>query len=69
MSQRETEIRNLQRNWAEDPRWQGIKRGYGAEDVVRLRGSVMVEHTLARRALKNYGTCCIPNPLSIPWGR
>src|SRR3546814_7901267 len=31
------------------PRWQGIKRGYGAEDVVRLRGSVLVEHTLARR--------------------
>lgn len=49
MSTRETEIRNLQRQWAEDPRWQGIKRGYTAEEVVRLRGSVVVEHTLARR--------------------
>ncbi|MFT0547969.1 isocitrate lyase [Allopusillimonas ginsengisoli] len=49
MSTRENEIRALQRTWAEDPRWQGIKRGYGAEEVVRLRGSVMVEHTLARR--------------------
>ncbi|MBV6272207.1 isocitrate lyase [Alcaligenaceae bacterium CGII-47] len=49
MTTRENEVRNLQRNWAEDPRWQGIKRGYGAEEVVRLRGSVMVEHTLAQR--------------------
>ncbi|MBV2180386.1 MAG: isocitrate lyase [Castellaniella sp.] len=49
MTSRETEVRNLQRSWAEDPRWQGIKRGYGADEVVRLRGSVVVEHTLARR--------------------
>lgn len=49
MSTRENEIRNLQKNWAENPRWQGIKRGYSAEEVVRLRGSVVVEHTLARR--------------------
>src|SRR5690554_1538046 len=49
MSTRETEVRNLQRRWAEDARWQGIKRGYTAEDVVNLRGSVAVEHTLARR--------------------
>src|SRR5690606_15557616 len=49
MTTRENEIRDLQKTWAEDARWQGIKRGYGAEDVVRLRGSVPVEHTLARR--------------------
>ncbi|MDN5842052.1 MAG: isocitrate lyase [Alcaligenaceae bacterium] len=49
MTTRENEVRNLQRSWAEDPRWQGIKRDYSAEEVVRLRGSVMVEHTLARR--------------------
>ncbi|MGB3741143.1 MAG: isocitrate lyase [Castellaniella sp.] len=49
MTSRETEVRNLQRSWAEDSRWQGIKRGYGADEVVRLRGSVVVEHTLARR--------------------
>ena len=49
MSTREQEVRNLQRRWAEDPRWQGIKRGYDAEEVVRLRGSVKVEHSLARR--------------------
>ncbi len=49
MSNRETEIRNLQKDWAENSRWQGIKRDYSAEDVIRLRGSISVEHTLARR--------------------
>ncbi len=49
MKTRESEERDLQRQWAEDPRWQGIKRGYGADEVVRLRGSVVAEHTLARR--------------------
>ncbi|MER1966345.1 isocitrate lyase [Castellaniella sp. GW247-6E4] len=49
MKTRESEVRDLQRQWAEDARWQGIKRGYGADEVVRLRGSVVVEHTLARR--------------------
>ncbi|MET7987475.1 isocitrate lyase [Streptomyces sp. NPDC005281] len=39
----------LSRRWATDPRWQGIERTYGAEDVVRLSGSVREEHTLARR--------------------
>jgi isocitrate lyase len=36
-------------DWASNPRWAGVKRGYTAEDVVRLRGSVHVEHTLAKR--------------------
>jgi isocitrate lyase len=49
MSQREQEIATLKKDWAENPRWRGIKRGYSAEDVVRLRGSVRIEHTLARR--------------------
>ena len=35
-------------SWSSDPRWKGIQRTYRAEDVVRLRGSVVVEHTLAR---------------------
>ena len=36
-------------SWTQEPRWKGIARHYGAEDVVRLRGSVHIEHTLARR--------------------
>lgn len=38
----------LERRWAEDQRWWGIRRDYPAEDVVRLRGSIQVDHTLAR---------------------
>ena len=40
---------DLAREWAELDRWDGIERDYSAEDVVRLRGSVRVEHSLARR--------------------
>src|SRR4029077_10539822 len=43
------EAARLKKDWAENPRWKGIQRGYTAEDVVRLRGSVHIEHTLARR--------------------
>ena len=46
---REFEIAKLKKEWAENPRWRGIKRGYSAEEVIRLRGSIQVEHTLARR--------------------
>ena len=49
MSTREQQIAALEKDWAENPRWKGIKRGYSAADVVRLRGSFQVEHTLARR--------------------
>jgi isocitrate lyase len=39
----------LTQHWTEEARWDGIVRDYGAEDVVRLQGSVPIEHTLARR--------------------
>ncbi len=38
----------LHQQWATDPRWSGIERTYSAADVIRLRGSVPEEHTLAR---------------------
>src|ERR1700756_1864140 len=38
----------LESRWQSDPRWKGITRPYRAEDVERLRGTVEVEHTLAR---------------------
>jgi isocitrate/methylisocitrate lyase len=41
--------RSLERAWATDTRWDGIKRPYTAADVLRLRGTVLIEHTLARR--------------------
>ncbi len=49
MADRQQQAAQLEQDWAQNPRWKGIKRGYGADEVVRLRGSVMVEHTLARR--------------------
>jgi isocitrate lyase len=39
----------LERSWREDRRWHGTERRYASEDVVRLRGSFIVEHTLAHR--------------------
>jgi isocitrate lyase len=41
-------IAALENQWRSNPRWQGITRPYKAEDVIRLRGTVQVEHTLAR---------------------
>jgi len=38
----------LQREWSTSPRWSGVQRGYSAQDVVRLRGTVAIEHSLAR---------------------
>ncbi|WP_175986607.1 isocitrate lyase [Bacillus sp. Marseille-Q1617] len=39
----------LQESWELDERWRGVTRPYSAEDVIRLRGSIDIEHTLARR--------------------
>ncbi len=39
----------IQQSWDTDPRWKGVTRSYTAEEVVKLRGSVQEEHTLARR--------------------
>lgn len=43
----------LRQQWETDPRWDGIERTYTAEDVIRLRGSVREESTLARRGAEN----------------
>ncbi|MEO0616005.1 MAG: isocitrate lyase [Pseudomonadota bacterium] len=46
---RDAEITRLEKDWAENPRWKGVERTYSGADVVRLRGSVKRENTLARR--------------------
>src|SRR5579862_1566728 len=38
----------IEQDWKTNPRWRGIERPYTAEDVLRLRGSIHIEHTLAR---------------------
>lgn len=69
MSTREQQIQALERDWAENPRWKGIKRNYSAADVVRLRGSLQIEHTLAKRGATSSGTWSTMNPSSTPWAR
>jgi isocitrate lyase len=49
MSTREQQIQALTKDWAENPRWKNVKRNFSAEEVVRLRGSVQIDHTLAKR--------------------
>ena len=51
---REQQIALLEKDWAENPRWKGIKRGYTAADVVRLRGSVQIDHTLVDVIVAKY---------------
>lgn len=46
---REAQIRQLEQDWAQNPRWADVRRGYQAADVIRLRGSLQPEYTLARR--------------------
>lgn len=48
MTQQE-QIKALEEKWAQDGRWLGIERPYSAEEVLKLRGSIEIEHTLAKR--------------------
>lgn len=48
------QIDELKSEWANSPRWHGIARDYTADDVVKLRGSVQIEHTLARRGSEKF---------------
>ena len=62
MSLREQEIARLKKDWSENPRWNGVKRGYTAEDVVRLRGSVKIEHTLAKLGAEKLWKMALERP-------
>jgi isocitrate lyase len=54
---------DLIRNWRESPRWRGISRGYQATDVVRLRGTVPVEHSIARISAEKFWRYLNDKPL------
>src|SRR3954469_787154 len=56
------EVQALEQDWARNARWEGVKRGYSAEDVVRLRGSLRVEHTLAKRGAEKLWTLTRERP-------
>ncbi len=52
--QMQNDAEQLRREWADSPRWAGITRAYTADDVVRLRGSVRIEHSLARQGAEKF---------------
>jgi isocitrate lyase len=59
---RDQQAAALEKDWSTNPRWKGITRGYSAADVVRLRGSVPIEHTLAKRGAEKLWTLVNTEP-------
>jgi isocitrate lyase len=51
---RQQQAAALEKSWASEPRWQGIKRLYTAEQVVKLRSSIQIEYTLARLGAERF---------------
>ena len=51
---RRDQISRMESEWAHSPRWKGIERNYSAEDVVKLRGTVQIEYTLARNGADKF---------------
>jgi isocitrate lyase len=54
MQPRPEQIQTIKKDWSENPRWDDVKRNYSAEDVVRLRGSVQNEYTIAQRGAEKF---------------
>jgi isocitrate lyase len=54
MTETSPQAARLTTDWAENPRWRGVTRPYSAADVVRLRGSVHIEHSLARLGAEKF---------------
>ena len=51
---KEDQVKQLEKNWQENPRWDGIKRPYTAEEVVNLKGSANIEYTLAKNGAEKF---------------
>ena len=62
MTSRDLEIQKIQKDWTENPRWKGVSRDYSAADIYRLRGSVKVEHSLARAGAEKLWKMCNERP-------
>ncbi len=58
----EVEAKKLEQEWATNPRWKGLQRDYSARDVVRLRGSILIDHTLARLGAERLWTLMHEKP-------
>jgi isocitrate lyase len=62
MSAQQKDVAAIKKDWTENPRWSAVKRGYSAEDVKRLRGSVQIEYTLAKRGAEKLWKLCNERP-------
>ncbi|MBC8198385.1 MAG: isocitrate lyase [Candidatus Marinimicrobia bacterium] len=51
---RQEQINQLEQDWKNNPRWDGVERPYSAEEVVNLRGSIQIEHTLAKKGSEKF---------------
>jgi isocitrate lyase len=54
MQQQGIKTQQLLTDWLTNPRWEGIQRPYTAEDVIKLRGSLPIEYTLAKEGAKKF---------------
>src|SRR6056297_1229479 len=61
-------IIKLEREWTENPRWKGVERPYDAAEVFRLRGSITIEHTLARMGSEKLWRLMHEDPFVIALG-
>src|SRR6266851_374705 len=62
VNRRQKQSAALEQDWAENPRWKGVQRGYTPDDVVRLRGSLQIEHTLAKLGAEKLWRLCHERP-------
>ena len=60
-------IAETARAWTGEERWKGIERPYSAADVAKLRGSLQIEYTLAKRGCERLGSYCTRSPTSRAW--
>lgn len=62
------QVKALEQAWKQDKRWKGIERNYTAQDVVNLRSTVMIEHTLAKMGAEKFYDMLHTEPHVIAFG-
>ena len=65
---RDREVVDLEQSWSTDRRWADVQRRHSAEDVVRLRGAVKIEYTLATLGAERLWKLLCTEPYVARWG-
>src|SRR2546430_15782168 len=68
MTDLRSQSKELERRWKSEARWRGVRRDYSAEDVLRLRPSVLVEHTLGRVGAERLWQLLVSEPYIPTFG-